>query len=697
MDEDHPAGPATLAAMAGPFQVGAWRAEPAWHRISRSGETRKLEPRVMRLLAVLAAAPGRPLTREQLLDAVWPNLNVNEDALSRAVSQLRRALSDDPRKPAYIETVHKGGYCLVAAVGSLEEVVAGAREKAPHATSRRMAAAAAALVAFVGAAFLLTSVDPAGTSAVKAALVPVPLTSESGREIDPAISRDGRRLAFSASTDAGYDLFWRAIGNDRSVRLTHDGRFAEYPAWSPGGDRIAFLRREADGGAIYIASLATGRLEKLVGLRAWSFGLDWSPDGRTIAYSDSSDGKARSIVLIDVATRVRRTITRAASWRGDGRPVFAPDGRRLAFLRDAGLGLSRIFIADLADPDSARPLTDRPEEIKGLDWDPAGTGLVYSARSSGRYGLWRMPAEGGRPQPIPTEGGDLFNPSISAQGLLVAEAVERDSDVWRAGIDGRGAAPLIRSTQDDYDPAHSPDRSRIVFTSSRSGSPELWLARYDGAHARQLTRLGGAHVGGAAWSPDGQRIAFQSQVDGFAAAYILSAGDRPPVLVAGGGKQHHVPLGWGRTAGDFFTASGSGSNWTVRRHDLAAGRAKALNAVPARLAGVAPDRQSVYLITHDGATLTRVSASSGRAEEFPLPEGLRSADAMRAAGANFYIFVPSPGGTAIHRLRRVGAGLEFDRVASVPGYGQVSVSSNETQLLFTSDRETANDIVLLRL
>ena len=94
MDELDAPIPADSAAFDGPFRVGEWLVEPARNRIGRDGAFRKLEPRVMRLLATLAAAAGRPLSRGALLDAVWPDVTVNEEALSRAISQLRRALDE---------------------------------------------------------------------------------------------------------------------------------------------------------------------------------------------------------------------------------------------------------------------------------------------------------------------------------------------------------------------------------------------------------------------------------------------------------------------------------------------------------------------------------------------------------------------------------------------------------------------------
>ena len=57
-----------------------------------------------------------PRTRDELLDAVWGETIVGEEALTRAISELRRALGDDPREPRYVETIRKGGYRLAAAV-----------------------------------------------------------------------------------------------------------------------------------------------------------------------------------------------------------------------------------------------------------------------------------------------------------------------------------------------------------------------------------------------------------------------------------------------------------------------------------------------------------------------------------------------------------------------------------------------------
>ncbi len=99
-----------------PFRIGDWLIEPDAGRVSRNGETTKLEPRVMDLLVYLAQRPGQVLPREELEQAIWAGTVVGYDALTSAIIKLRKAFGDDPRKPWLIETLSKKGYRLIAAV-----------------------------------------------------------------------------------------------------------------------------------------------------------------------------------------------------------------------------------------------------------------------------------------------------------------------------------------------------------------------------------------------------------------------------------------------------------------------------------------------------------------------------------------------------------------------------------------------------
>ena len=113
------------------FRVGSWVVKPSLNTISFNGTTTRLEPKVMEVLVCLAEHPGEAVSKEKLLQAVWPNTFVSEDALKHCISELRRVFKDDAREPEIIETIPKRGYRLVVPV----ELVQSANPSHPPGTT----------------------------------------------------------------------------------------------------------------------------------------------------------------------------------------------------------------------------------------------------------------------------------------------------------------------------------------------------------------------------------------------------------------------------------------------------------------------------------------------------------------------------------------------------------------------------------
>lgn len=96
------------------LRVGEWYVEPDSGTMTRNGETTRLELRSMRLLMCLAEHRGQVVNIDELIGRVWAGVAVSPDSVYQAITALRRQLGDDPRKPAYIETVPRLGYRLIA-------------------------------------------------------------------------------------------------------------------------------------------------------------------------------------------------------------------------------------------------------------------------------------------------------------------------------------------------------------------------------------------------------------------------------------------------------------------------------------------------------------------------------------------------------------------------------------------------------
>ena len=106
--------------LASEFQLGKWRVDTAAGELLDGERCQRLEPKLMRILQVLASAPGSVIGRDQLFDATWPRQVVADQTLDSAISRLRSRLDDNPKAPAYIQTVPKVGYRLLAEVAPIQ-------------------------------------------------------------------------------------------------------------------------------------------------------------------------------------------------------------------------------------------------------------------------------------------------------------------------------------------------------------------------------------------------------------------------------------------------------------------------------------------------------------------------------------------------------------------------------------------------
>ena len=100
------------------------RVEPGTFKVFKAGDAVPLEPKALLLLVFLIENRDRMVEKSEILDVVWKNIAVTENALTREVAKLRRSLGDDPKMPRYIQTVHTRGYRFIAPV----EVVDAAEE-----------------------------------------------------------------------------------------------------------------------------------------------------------------------------------------------------------------------------------------------------------------------------------------------------------------------------------------------------------------------------------------------------------------------------------------------------------------------------------------------------------------------------------------------------------------------------------------
>jgi adenylate cyclase len=102
--------------MAREFRVGDWLVEPNLNSITRENQKTSVEPKVLEVLAYLAAYPGEVLSKEQIIQAVWQDTYVSDEVLRYSITELRKAFKDDAKNPQIIQTIPRRGYRLIAEV-----------------------------------------------------------------------------------------------------------------------------------------------------------------------------------------------------------------------------------------------------------------------------------------------------------------------------------------------------------------------------------------------------------------------------------------------------------------------------------------------------------------------------------------------------------------------------------------------------
>lgn len=591
------------------FRLGEFEIHPDLNRIHHGDRLHQIEPRLMHVLVCLACQPGVVVSREALLEEVWQGVIVSEEALTVAVSELRRVFGDSPRRPRVIETIRKGGYRLITPVEPLPAAATGAAAGAaptagaappgaPDATApsasrppsprrprrTRYAYVAAAILLFLLAIPLAGRFTRTGTPApaVAPVLTPVPFTAYAGPEVHAAISRDGTRVAFAwtGSTADNLDIYVRQRTGEALLRITDDEAPEDYPTWSPDGSTVAFIRGSGPQSLCTVPALG-GPVRTLLDSVGALYGLSWSPDGREIAYAHADTvGGLAGIFLLDLETLASRMITDpAAEYSCDFDPRFSPDGEWIAFTRSAGPAYAQDLYIVSPSARSIRRLTQCQRLVHGCAWEPDGRHLIFAARPATDLSLWRVSLDGRPPVWVPTLGGNASNPEISPAGdWMLYEETALNYDIWSVDLAGSTGeetreAVLIGSTRQDYAPRFSPDGSRVAFLSNRSGHREIWVARSDGTSAHPVTDFGGAQVLRPCWSPDGKTLACSVFLGSFAVLHCVDTASGTVRAIAPA-EHHQLAAGWTSDGASILYNANPEGAWEVWRMDVAAGRAE---------------------------------------------------------------------------------------------------------------------------
>ena len=268
-----------------------------------------------------------------------------------------------------------------------------------------------------------------------------------------------------------------------------------------------------------------------------------STAGRIVFWSDGGNGPCLGIYTISPDSTNLRRLTRTPLFAFQ--PTWSPDGRRIAFV--AGCGGGGRFDLCVMDADGANIRTIvTGVELDAPTWSPDGRHLAFTrSRDGGSKADVHVVGTEGTDERVLVEDAQRAAWSPDGTRVAVVSGREGTDKIYLVNPDGGGLRRLTDGPKDQY-PAWSPDGQRITFSSARSQKPEfvtdterrdptlqqlplpprpaadIYVMRADGTGVVRLTD-DPSNNSDPAWSPDGTRIAFDSNRDGNYELYVMNA------------------------------------------------------------------------------------------------------------------------------------------------------------------------------
>ena len=731
-------------------RFGAFELHPETGELSKGGRLIRLAPQPFKVLSILVSQPGKLISREELRHQIWNGTTfVNfEQGLNFCVRQIRSVLDDDADKPHFIETVPRRGYRFIAPVepydGStvlLESSITIAPANGQAVVHPRLAKlteleSAVTQITYTRRLwrFLIVPIFLAVVGMIvllrerhahvdSTSLIPepvtLPLVSLQGEQSMPAFSPDGSRVAFMlrAPNQAQSGIYAAVVGSQSLVRLSQSGD--DYsPAWSPDGREVAFLHDSGEKFQVdTVAALGGNERNIYTGLlgplnyNAANYGLSFSANGKLLTFCEwNPDAQRTGIRLLSLADSSARFLTLPPLGFNDRRPAFSPSGDRIAFVRSSGpIYVDELVVISLTDGRTRQLTFDHKRIFGAPSWTPDGREIIYSSNRAGLANVWKISAEGGTPRPVERVGPIAWFPSVSPVGMQLAyENSDEEQNLWRIELRDathtRGPASILVSASKTYNllPQFSPDGNKIAFQTERSGYAEVWICDRDGSNPTQVTRLE-TFAGSPHWSPNGRFLAFDYRPGQHSEIQVVEVDGGQPHPVAQFADADNVFPTWSRDGHWIYFASNRGGK-TFQVWKVAVRDGFSLQSAPVQ---VTRNGGFATAESADGRFLFYTRASEPGIWTVPVDRGRESAvwpgpgpvnwSNWALAERGFYFFAPRDDAPPEidfmdFKTKRISHVARLDKF----GFYGLALSPDGKDLIYPQSDRTEHDIFVVR-
>jgi DNA-binding winged helix-turn-helix (wHTH) protein len=486
------------------FSFSEFEAIPQANLLIKRSRKKRLEPKVMSLLVLLASKNGEVVTRGEILTALWPNIIVGDEVISQLVYSLRNALTDDAKNPKYIETIPKKGYRFIAEVNMTEaeqsttidnkEITDTTKNKSQVNLNKKwLISSCLLLISVLIFAWLLSNnLLQKNVNNLKIQNI-LPITQDVGVEGGFSFHKNHKKMIYVSSQVDRVDIYMRVLGEAQSEQITND-EWVEYsPLWLD-EQTITYIRKKSGLFQIIRHTLPT-EAEIIYESDNAIFNLVLKGDEDSsigfIEYDDYQHNKLHEIKSINwVNKKVTYLHESILNLPSDIRSqVYSLDGQTLYFFNNTN-EVKEIVSLDLKS-NQYKSITDQFSSVEHIALLDSGN-LLISGEVSVTKGIWQLNISNHAIESIlPSSGGQRITRAKLKQGQIYyatykAPVNQVIADITQQTFD---YLPKLNSDANEYFGVYSKDNKTIYFVSNRTGYYEVWSYNLKTQKTKQVTQL----------------------------------------------------------------------------------------------------------------------------------------------------------------------------------------------------------------